>query len=492
MSSIRKSLGSGILYTALAKYSGVVISIAIGAVLARLLTPEEFGIVALVTVFVNFFNLLSDFGLGPAVVQNQSLNDNDIHSIFSFSIILGSLLSGLFFLASPLIAGFYDNSELINVSRLLSLAILFYSLQIVPRALIQKALKFKQLGLITVCVQFFSGVIAIILAYADFSYYALVVQSILISGISLVIFYLLKPIRISWRIQFSSIKKVIRFSSFQFMFNFINYFSRNADNILIGKFLGSAQLGYYDKAYRLMMMPIGNLTHVITPVLMPVLSKHQDDKNIVFNSYLKVVKLLATIGFPLSVFLYFSAGDIIHILYGPQWTQSIPIFELLALTVGIQMVLSSTGSIFQTVNRTDLLFVSGFLSAITMVGAICYGIFIGKNLESIGYGLIVAFSINFFQGFFFLVHKALNKSFFSFLKVFSFPLLIAVILSIFLWVFDIIGPNNIGFSFIAKIVISGLTFMGLVMSRKDYRILLKYEFYKLKKGKEHLILRKKG
>jgi PST family polysaccharide transporter len=479
MPSIRKSLSSGIFYTALAKYSGIIISIVIGAVLARLLTPEEFGIVALVTVFVNFFNLLSDFGLGPAVVQNQSLDDKDVHSIFSFSILLGFLLSGLFYLSAPLIAGFYNEPELINVSRLLSLAILFYSLQIIPKALFQKALKFQQIGLITVSVQFFSGVIAIVLAYKGFSYYALVIQSILVSGISLVIFYALKPVKIAWRIQFSAIRKIIRFSSFQFMFNFINYFSRNADNILIGKFLGSAPLGYYDKSYRLMMMPVQNLTHVITPVLMPVLSKYQDDKNFVFNSYMKVVKLLATIGFPLSVFLYFSAGDIIHILYGFQWTQSIPVFKLLALTVGIQMVLSSSGSIFQTVNRTDLLFISGLLSAITMVGGICYGIFIGKTLEAVGYGLIGAFCINFFQGFFFLVHKALNKSLITFLKVFGFPLFIAVILSIFLWIFATLEPGSIVVAFIAKIGIAGLTFVGLVMSRKEYRVLLKNEWKKL-------------
>lgn len=475
MVSIRKSLSSGIFYTALAKYSGIIISIVIGAVLSRLLTPEEFGIVALVTVFVGFFNLLSDFGLGQAVVQNQSLNDKDVHSIFSFSILLGFLLSGLFFLAAPLIAGFYDEPELINVSRLLSLAILFYSLQIIPKALFQKALKFKQIGLITVSVQFFSGVIAIILAYAGYSYYALVIQSILVGGISLIIFYSLKPVKIEWRIQLSAIKKIIRFSSFQFMFNFINYFSRNADNFLIGKFLGSASLGYYDKAYRLMSMPVQNLTHVITPVLMPVLSKYQDDKNFVFNSYLKVVKLLATIGFPLSVFLYFSAGDIIHILYGPQWTQSIPVFKLLALTVGIQMVLSSSGSIFQIVNRTDLLFISGFLNAITMIGGISYGIFIAKSLEAVGYGLIGAFCFNFFVGFFFLVHKALKKSLRTFLKAFGFPLFIAMVLLVFLWIFATIEPSSIVLAFIVKISIAGLTFFGLIMSRKEYRSLFKNE-----------------
>lgn len=481
MTSIRKSLGLGILYTALARYSGIIISIAIGAVLARLLTPEEFGIVALVTVFVSFFNLLSDFGLGPAVVQNQLLDDKDVYSIFSFSILLGLLLSGLFFLAAPLIAGFYNEPELINVSRLLSLAILFYSLQIIPKALFQKALKFKQIGLITVSVQLFSGIIAIALAYKGFSYYALVVQSILVSGISLIIFYFLKPVKIAWRIQFSAIRKIIRFSSFQFMFNFINYFSRNADNILIGKFLGSAPLGYYDKSYRLMMMPVQNLTHVITPVLMPVLSKYQDDKNFVFSSYLKVVKLLATIGFPLSVFLYFAAGDIIRILYGPQWTQSIPVFELLALTVGIQMVLSSSGSLFQTLNRTDLLFVSGFLSAITMVGGICYGIFIGKTLEAVGYGLIGAFCINFFQGFYFLINKALNKSLITFLKTFGFPVFVALVISVFLWIFATIEPVSIGVAFVAKIVLAGLIFIGMVMSRKEYRTLFKNERMKFRK-----------
>jgi teichuronic acid exporter len=483
MNSIRKSLTKGILYTALAKYSGVFISIIIGAVLARLLTPEEFGIVALVTVFVNFFNLLSDFGLGPAVVQNQSLDSKDVHSIFSFSIILGFLLSGLFFLTAPVIANFYNEPELVNVSRFLSLAILFQSLQIIPKALFQKALKFKQIGLITVSVQIFSGLIAIILAYTGYSYYALVIRSILVGGISLVIFYSLWPVKIAWKIQFSAIRKIIRFSSFQFMFNFVNYFSRNTDNILIGKFLGSAPLGYYDKAYRLMMMPVQNLTHVITPVLMPVLSKYQDDKNFVFNSYLKVVKLLATIGFPLSVFLYFAAGDIIHILYGPQWIQSIPVFKLLALTVGIQMVLSSSGSIFQTVNRTDLMFISGILGTITMVGGIGYGIFIGKSLEAVGYGLISAFYFNFFQAFYILVRKALNKSMLSFLKVFGFPLLMAMVISIFLWTFSRIEPSNIGLALITKVGIAGLTFTGLVMSRKDYRVLFKKEWIKLGKKK---------
>ena len=199
MTSVRKSLSSGIFYTTIAKYSSVFFSIFIGAVLARLLTPAEFGIVALVTVFVSFFNLLSDFGIGQAVIQNQTLRDKDVHSIFSFSIILGFLLSGLFFFTAPFIAKFYNETELINISRLLALTVLLNSLQVIPKALLQKALKFKQIGIITVIIQLMSGVIAIILALKGFSYYAIVIQSILNGLCTLIVFYFLAPIKIVLR-----------------------------------------------------------------------------------------------------------------------------------------------------------------------------------------------------------------------------------------------------------------------------------------------------
>jgi PST family polysaccharide transporter len=472
MQSVRKSISSGIIYTALSRYSGVVISIVIGAVLARLLTPEEFGIVALVTVFVSFFNLLSDFGLGPAVVQNQTLVKKDLESIFSFSIILGFILSISFFLVAPLIAAFYKEPELIEVSRYLSLVILFNSLLIIPKALFQKALKFKQLGLITVFVQLVCGVIAIFLAYLGYSYYSLVVQNIMLGAISLVIFYFLKPVAIAWEIDFNAVKKIIRFSSFQFFFNFINYFSRNADNILIGKYLGVAPLGFYEKSYRLMMMPVQNLTHVITPVLMPVLSKFQQDKEMIFKTYLKVVKILAIIGFPLSVFLFFSATEIITIIFGSQWNRSIPVFKILSLTVGIQMILSSSGSIFQALNRTDLLFYSGAVSAFFMISGICYGIFIAQSIEAVGYGLIVAFLVNFFQAFFILIHIALDKSLSAFLKVFLYPLFVSGTIAITLRLFESFESQSIVLSLLSKIGISLFLFIILVLSFKEYRSLL--------------------
>ena len=449
MTEIRKKISSGIFYSALSKYSDIFISIFIGAILARLLTPEDFGVVAIVSVFISFFNLLSSFGISSAIVQNKSLTDNDLSSIFSLSIAFGLFLSSIFFLGAPFIASFYNKPVLVNLSRLMALAILIDSLAVVPNAIVLKKLKFKELGIITVVVRIISGITAIILAYSGFSYYALIIYGILSGLVSFIGYYYLAPIKPSL-IRFSSFKKIAKFSTFQFLFRFINYFASNSDNLLIGKYFSASALGFYDKAYRLMLMPVQNLTFVITPVLHPVLSEYQNDKQIIYNAYFKIVKLLALIGFPLSVFLYFNAFEIVNILYGPQWGQSIPVFKLLALIVGIQIVLSSTGSIFQATNRTDLLFYSGFLSTILILAGIFYGVFVGKSLVSVGYGIVIAVSINVFQAFYLLIKISLNHSFIVFLKVFIFPLILSINIGIVLWLISMISINNIFISFALK------------------------------------------
>ena len=473
MSSISKNIGKGIFYTALSRYSRVFISIFIGAVLARLLSPAEFGIVAMVSVFLSFFNLLSNFGIGPAVVQNKDLSDEEISSIFSFSILFGLTLAIIFYLAAPLIASYYNNETIANIARVMSLAILFQSLQVVPSALNRKKLRFKQIGIISVSSYVISGIIAIILAYKGFSYYALVINSI-ISGLLLFsAYYFLEPIKITFIIHKSAIKKIAKFSTFQFFFSFINYFSRNADNLLIGKYFNMSALGLYDKSYKLMMMPVQNLTHVITPVLHPVLSKHQDDKKVIYNAYSKIVKLLAIIGFPLSVYLYFNATEIITIMYGAKWIESIPVFKLLALTVAIQIVLSSTGSIFQATNRTDLLFYAGLLGAILMLSGIGYGIFIGKNLVSVGYGLIIAFTINFLQALLLLVKYSLGFSYIKFLKIFIYPIVVSFFLAVILFFISLnIQNDNLIFTLLLKTVISIIVFGLFVVISKEYRNLL--------------------
>lgn len=455
MISTRRKFLRGVILTAITKYTGVLVSIFTGAVLARLLSPEDFGVVALITVFTTFFTMLSDVGIAPAIVQHKQLTENDLSSIFSFSIIVGLFLALLFYLSSTLIATFYNNLSIIPLIRLLSLSVLFSALKAVPSALLLKELRFKSIGLATVSVQVLSGCMAIILAQKGYSYYALVYKSIFDALSTLLIFFCMAPLKFKFALDTSAIKKIMRFSSYQFLFNFINYFSRNADNLLIGKFLGPSALGYYDKSYRLMSMPVQNLTNVITPVLHPVLSEFEKDRNKIYFAYLKLVKLLATIGFPLSVFLFIASKEIVFILYGPGWENSVPAFKVLALSVGVQMLLSSTGSIFQALNRTDLLFYAGLISAALMLSGITYGVLLATSIEAVGLGLLVAFMLNFLVSFYMLIKLALGCSIFPFFRILVLPLLSSIMIGFSFFHFSLnFSHDNALLSAFIKLMIS--------------------------------------
>ncbi len=465
MSNIKSEMKKGVGINFIATYTQLFSNIFISAILARLLSPREFGVVAVVMVFTTFFNLLSDLGVGPAVIQDKTLDEKDISNLFIFTGIIG-IASGIgFYFFSYFISYFYQNSEYINIGKLLSLSIFFYTINIIPLALNRKRKKFKLVGIINILTTLISGVIAIYLAYKGFSYYSIVYRTIFNSFFIFLFNLIYSKIKIYFSFDFSSVKKIFSFSSFQFLFNFVNYFSRNLDTILIGKFMGDTSLGLYDRAYKLMLYPVQYLTHVITPVLHPILSEYQSDKDLIYNSYKKVVKILGLIGIPISVFSFFSASEIINVLYGSGWEKSIPVFKILACTIFVQMMLSSTGSIFQAVGKTNKLFLSGVLSAISMVSGILFGVFIGK-IEYVGIGILIAFYINFFQGFYILIHSVLEKSLFKFLFELKNLVIIAIIM-ILPFLFIEINIESSLLSLVLKFIIGLISYViGLIITKE--------------------------
>lgn len=424
--SLKKQFITGVFFSAGAKYIGLLIQLVITGILSRILTPNDFGVVAIATVFIVFFNLLGDAGIGAAIIQDKTLSAGEIKNIFSISIYIGIILAIVFFFVADMIANFYNRPSLKVICQLLSINILFASINVVPNALLLREKLFKFIAARTLLIQVVSGAAGITAAFSGWKVHSLLVYSISASCLLFLVNYQRNPLSFQIIIDMPALKKIYKYSAYQFLFNFINYFSRNLDKLLIGKFLSPAILGYYDKAYRLMLLPVENLTHVLSPVIHPLFSDFQHDKQRIFESYLKIVRVLAFVGFPLGVFLHFSAKELVLIIFGSQWQDSIPVFEVLAWSVGIQIILSSSGAIFQAANNTKLLFVSGLLSALMMILGIVYGVFIEKSLIGTAYGLLVAFSINFIQAYFLLI-KILHGSFVKFIGLFKIPLAMSVL-----------------------------------------------------------------
>lgn len=444
---------TGMLFSAMGKYSNVIIQLGVNAVLSRLLTPADYGVVSIVQIFIEFFNLLADMGFGPAIIQNKKLTDHDVQVIFRFSIGFASLLAVIFmFLGFP-VSIFYDNTVYIPIFVILGLSVFFFALLVVPKAVIQKRKDFKAVNTILIFTGIIKGIISIILAFFGFKYYAIIIGS-LVQAIMNFLFYYSKT-KISPKVAFSyePIKKIWAFSRNQFGFNFINYFSRNFDSILIGRVFTEGALGYYNKSYQLSLYPNTILAGVITPVIQPIMSEYENRKDVIKDTYLKITRILANLGVPISVFCYFASREIILFIFGGQWENSVLSFQILAVSIWIQMIASSSGAFYQSTNRTDLLLFSGIQSMILNVASIALGVYLG-SIETVAAMVVVSFSINFLVNNYLLMYKIFDSGFLELLKELVKPLIIGL-----LQVVAFLVLPELPFSIFINLMIKGIIFV---------------------------------
>lgn len=447
--SLKKDLFTGVAYNAISKYSGIIVSLIVSAVLARIISPEDFGIIAIAMVIITFFSVFSDLGIAPAIIQNKDLTKENLSDIFSFTFWLGLGISICFFFSSWIVASYYNIDKLINICQLLSINLFFVTINIVPNGLLYKNKEFRFIAFRTFIIQLSGGIISIIAALNGGGLYALLINPIF-SSISLFIINILRyPQKLRVRFNIYSIRMIFSYSSYQFLFNLINYFSRNLDKLLIGKYMGMLPLGYYEKSYRLMMLPLQNISYAITPVMHPIFSDFQNDLKKLSSSYLKIVRLLAFIGLPLSVLLWFTSREIVLVIFGDQWIDSIPVFQILSLSVGIQIILSTSGAIFQAANATKLLFVSGFISTILNVAGILIGIFIFNSLIAVAWCITITFCINFIQCYLLMYKYTLRVNFLNFVKQLISPTILSLLIYCSLIIISYFIPTP-------HIIISGL------------------------------------
>lgn len=390
----------GVAFIAAAKYSGIIISIVISAILARLLSPSDFGIVAIATVFISFFYLLSDFGVGPAIIQFHDLTHRDISHIFGWSFWMAVILSFAFSAFSGLIADFYNKPILRNICLLLSIQIFFNTLNVVPNSLLMRDKKFNIVAYRNVSIQIFCGCIAIWGAYHGWGVYALLINPIMGAFLNLAVNEISMKVPMKLFPSFAPLKHIFSFSAFQFLFNFVNYFGRNLDKLIIGKTISLSDLGYYEKSYRLMTMPIENINGVFTPVLEPYLADANGDRSRILSVYNRMNGILISVAFPVAALLTICAREIILIVYGHQWEPAILPFSILAFATASQIVCVPLGSILQACRNTKLMFIQGLINVVISVTGLCIGAFVFKSIVAISIVLTITSYLAFINSMF--------------------------------------------------------------------------------------------
>ena len=465
--------------TACSKYTNIFLGVFFSAILSRILTPNDYGIVAIVTVFTSFFIVLSNCGLGIAVIQKKEFSQNDINSIFTFSFYFAIFLMLTFIALAYPICLFFNDKVYPPICIILSISIFFNTLNAVPDGLLRKEKKFFLIGLRLVIVSILTYGATIVLALLKFKYYALVVQSV-ISSI-LIFLWNLKNSKVALvkKINWNVLKSIFSYSGYNFLFNFFNYFSRNLDKIIIGKSLGNEDLAQYNKAYHFMLYPVQNLTNVITPALHPILSDYQNDIKTVYEKYLKIVKLLSLLGVLVTGICFICSKEIITILYGNQWTASIVCFQFMSLSIWVQMIGGTSGALFAALNDTKRHFYVTIINTLIVIVALAFGAW-QRSIQKISFYVTIALNLHFFINYYALISQTMKGDFISFLKnlVPDFVILAGLCFLI-IPITHFIVIKNILLSFIVKallITFVYMVFMTLFKQWKYYIPLLPAKF----------------
>lgn len=468
---LKNSIKSGAIINFVSKYAQVVLQLIINAILARYIAPREFGIVAVITVFTTFFSIFSDMGISTGIIQYKNLQKRDYENIFSCTIYLGAFLALAFFSFSFLIAKIYKDSIYISLGFILSFSLWLNTVNAVPQGLLLKEQNFKLIGLRTIVVSVICGIITVILAVSGFSYYAIVINSVL-NSLSIFIWnYWCNHIRFHFIFDLTSIKIIFSFSLFQFLFNLVNYFSRNLDNLLAGKIMGEEQLGLYDKSYKLTTYSLSVIPGIVNPVLHPVLSNYQDKKIEMYKQYLNVVRILTLLGSFIQPFFFFAGDEIIYILYGPQWIQSVTSFKFLSLSLFSQFACTTSGAIFQSLGKTNVMFLqclsTTLISVIFTFIGICFG-----SIESIAFFVMIAFNLHFFIVYYFLINKGFGFKLIRFIKD-IFSSFVVLFINMLLVLVIRLNIKSIFLSLLIKGIICLLPFsISLILSLKNKYIKL--------------------
>lgn len=391
---LRAKTISGVSWSAGAQYLTQAFQLGVTVLLMRYLPPEVFGVFAMGLVFVAFANSLKTLGLKSALIQKKDTTLLEECTVFWLLLVFGLLLSTIFASLSTLAGELYSNVRAGNVLFFLSFVIFIGSIGVVPRALLEKSIKFDYIAVIDTISNIISGVGAILLAYFSYGVYSLVFKYITNITLKSTLIWIFSSWRPKFKYSMSHSWGLIKYGISLTGFNIVNKTSSYSDELIIGTLLGGQQLGIYNRSKRLVKLPIKKVGKSISNVIFPAMSTVQENDEKLTNIYLKSENLLSFIIFPIVFGLSVVAGSLVDSLLGTEWSNAIHVIQILCIVTFSHVITYPTGWIYQTKGRTDWMFWWGSGESLLRILGILLGAYYG-SIESVAfvYGLVSIISI---------------------------------------------------------------------------------------------------
>lgn len=362
--SLKQQVVKGVSWNFIEQIIRQVMSVGVTAVLARMLSPNDYGLVALSSIFIGFLSMFGDLSIGSALIQKNNLEDHEISTSFWICVFTGLTLAIILCAIAPFAAQYYDQPLLSYIIIISALSFVITPIYSTHKILLTKKLQFNKMAQLNILLAGFAAVASLILAISGYGVWSLVLGDLIATIMLIPIVWHFEKWRPKFIFDRACFKSLFSFSSYLLSSNVLFYFARNFDNLIVGKYLGANVLGIYSMAYKLMMKPLQQISWSVTTVLFPAFSTIQDDIGRIRSGYLKVIKGIALITFPMMFGLMIVSREFILVMVGPKWEGVIQPLQVLCLVGAIQSVGTTFGSIFISLGRADLQFKTGVVNSV--------------------------------------------------------------------------------------------------------------------------------
>lgn len=359
--NLKQKAVSGVIWTSIQRFLTIFIQFVSGIILARILSPEDYGCIGMLTVFTMLASTIIDGGFSSALIQKKTPTNVDYSTIFHWNVGFSIFVYIILYVSAPFIANFYHIEILCPVLRVQGLIVILGALQAVHVNILNKQFRFKKISIVTLVTSVISLIVTIIMAYKGLGVWSLVAQSLLVSGIPCVIYWCTNK----WfpRMTFStkSFKELFGFGFYMFLTSLMTQIVNNIQSLMIGRIYNASTLGYFSKANSTESLASTSISQVMGQVTYPLYAEMQDEKKRLANTIKRITMYLSYTTFPIMFMLILVAKPLFIILYSEKWIPAVPYFQILCLA-GMALCLHSVnGQAIAAVGKSKAMFIWSFI-----------------------------------------------------------------------------------------------------------------------------------
>lgn len=396
MSSLKEQTISGLIWTSLERFGTMGISFITNLILARLLSPDDFGTIGMLAIFIMLSNTFVEGGFGAALIQKKNPSQTDYSTVFYWNIFLSLVLYGVLFMSSPFIAYFFKNEDLCAILRVQALILIPNSLSVVHANILRKQLQFKVLARMYLVPAFLGASCGVVMAYCGFGVWSLVAYQLVNSVCLTIMLWFNHKWVPGFAFDMKAFRQLFSYGGFLLISSLLNTLMENIQGLLIGKNFSASTMGYYTQAKKLQDIPVTTLSSITSQVTFPVFSKINDDIGTLNSAHRRILKILNFLVFPLMIMLIAVAEPLFIVLFSEKWINSIPLFKILCLSGLFNCFISVNYQLFVSSGRSKQMFGWNIVRQVVCISNIVIGMYWGVEgmLYAMVLNSVITFAIN--------------------------------------------------------------------------------------------------